>query len=141
MFSYDSHVRVRYADTDQMHVVYHGKFIEYFESGRTEAIRSIGITYKEIEAWGIIMPVVRIQCDYIRPGKYDDLLTIRTILSELPTNHRIEFEQEIYNEEEKLICKGKILLYFLDRNTHQKVEMPAQLVDKIKPFFDTYESK
>lgn len=140
MFSFDSQVRVRYADTDQMHVVYHGKFIEYFESGRTEAIRSIGITYKEIESWGIIMPVVRVQCDFIRPGKYDDLLTIRTILQEIPTNHRIEFEQEIYNEDEKLICKGKILLYFLDKKTHEKVTMPEQLTQKLTSFFTKIES-
>lgn len=137
MFSYDSHVRVRYADTDQMQVVYHGKFVEYFESGRTEAIRSIGVTYKEIETWGIIMPVVRIQCDYLRPGRYDDLLTIRTILTKMPIGHRIEFEQEIYNEEGKLICKGKVLLYLLDRATNNKVEIPHQLELKLKPFFET----
>ena len=141
MFSFDTHIRVRYADTDQMHVVYHGKFIEYFESGRTEAIRSIGITYKEIEQWGIIMPVVRVQCDYLRPAKYDDLLTVRTILHQLPNNHRIEFDQEIYNEEEKLLCKGKILLYFLERKTHAKVDMPVPLATKLHPFFTVNESK
>ena len=135
MFSFDTQIRVRYADTDQMHVVYHAKFIEYFESGRTESIRNLGITYKEIEEWGLIMPVVRLQIDYLRPGIYDDLLTVRTILREMPSGHRIEFEHEIFNESEKLICKGKILLYFLEKTTMIKINMPQFLSDKLNPFF------
>ena len=136
MFSFDTQIRVRYADTDQMHVVYHAKFIEYFESGRTESIRNLGITYKEIEEWGLIMPVVRVQVDYLRPGIYDDLLTVRTILREMPSSHRIEFEHEIFNESEKLICKGKILLYFLEKKSMMKINIPEQLSLKIKPFFE-----
>jgi acyl-CoA thioester hydrolase len=136
MFSFDTPVRVRYADTDQMHVVYHAKFIEYFESGRTESIRSLGVTYKEIEEWGLIMPVVRVQCDFIRPGRYDDLLTVRTILREMPQGHRIQFEQEVYNESSKLICKGSILLYFLEKETNNKVDIPQQLIEKLKTFFE-----
>lgn len=136
MFSFDTPVRVRYADTDQMHVVYHAKFIEYFESGRTESIRSLGVTYKEIEEWGLIMPVVRVQCDFLRPGRYDDLLTVRTILREMPEGHRIQFEQEVYNESSKLLCKGSILLYFLEKETNNKVDIPQHLIDKLKPFFE-----
>ena len=135
MFSFDSQVRVRYADTDQMHVVYHAKFIEYFESGRTESIRSLGISYKEIEEMGIYMPVVRVQCDFIRPGKYDDLLNIKTMLTEIPSDHRIEFLQEVYNEAGKLICKATILLYFMDTATNIKTTMPSMLVDKLQPYF------
>lgn len=136
MFSFDTPVRVRYADTDQMHVVYHAKFIEYFESGRTESIRSLGVTYKEIEEWGLVMPVVRVQCDFLRPGRYDDLLTVRTILREMPEGHRIQFEQEVYNESSKLLCKGSILLYFLERETNNKVNIPQHLIEKLKPFFE-----
>ena len=136
MFSFESQVRVRYADTDQMHVVYHAKYIEYFESGRTESIRSLGISYKELEEMGIYMPVVRVQCDFIRPGRYDDLLTIKTLLKEIPTDHRIEFLQEAYNESGKLICKASILLYFMDAATNNKTTMPKPLIDKLKPFFD-----
>ena len=135
MFSYESQLRVRYADTDQMHVVYHAKFVEYFESGRTESIRSLGISYKEIEELGIYMPVVRIQCDFIRPGRYDDLLTIKTMLMEIPSDHRIEFIQEAYNEIGKLICKANVLLYFMDASTNNKTIMPPALVDKLQPFF------
>lgn len=136
MFSFDTPVRVRYADTDQMHVVYHAKFIEYFESGRTESIRSLGVTYKEIEELGLIMPVVRVQCDFLRPGRYDDLLTVRTILRVMPEGHRIQFEHEVYNESNKLICKGSILLYFLEKETNNKVDIPQHLIEKLKPFFD-----
>lgn len=136
MFSFDTQLRVRYADTDQMQVVYHAKLIEYFEVGRTDAIRSLGITYKEVEAAGIIMPIVRVECNYLRPARYDELLTIRTILNQLPINHRIEFEQEIYNEENKLLCKAKILLYFLDKATNTKQQIPEILSGRLIPFFD-----
>jgi acyl-CoA thioester hydrolase len=136
MFSFDTQLRVRYADTDQMQVVYHAKLIEYFEVGRTDAIRSLGITYKEVEAAGIIMPIVRVECNYLRPARYDELLTIRTTLNELPTGHRIEFDQEIYNEEHKLLCKAKILLYFLDKATNTKQEIPEILSGRLIPFFD-----
>jgi acyl-CoA thioester hydrolase len=136
MFSFDNQIRVRYADTDQMQVVYHAKFIEYFESGRTEAIRHLGITYKEIEEWGLIMPVVKLTIEYARPGLYDDLLTIRTILKELPDSHSIDFHQEIYNEAEKLVCKGTITLFFVEKATRTKCTMPAPLREKLLPYFN-----
>lgn len=135
MFSFESLVRVRYADTDQMRVVYHAKFIEYFESGRTESIRSLGITYKEIEEMGIYMPVVRVQCDFIRPGRYDDLLTIKTMLKEITSDHRIEFKQEAYNDTGKLLCKATVLLYFMDTATNSKTTMPTLMADKLQPYF------
>ncbi len=136
MFSFDNQIRVRYADTDQMQVVYHAKFIEYFESGRTEAIRHLGITYKEIEEWGLIMPVVKLTIEYARPGLYDDLLTIRTILKELPDSHSIDFHQEIYNEAEKLVCKGTVTLFFVEKATRTKCTMPAPLREKLLPYFN-----
>jgi len=136
MFSFDNQIRVRYADTDQMQVVYHAKFIEYFESGRTEAIRHLGITYKEIEEWGLIMPVVKLTIEYARPGLYDDLLTIRTILKEFPDSHSIDFHQEIFNEAEKLVCKGTITLFFVEKATRTKCTMPAPLREKLLPYFN-----
>jgi len=136
MFSFDTHVRVRYADTDQMQVVYHAKFIEYFEVGRTDSMRSLGITYKDVEQSGIIMPVVSLDCKFIKPALYDDLLTIRTSLLQLPKDHKIEFHQEVYNEKEQLLCKGKVVLYFMEKITFQKTEMPALLTSKLEPFFN-----
>ena len=136
MFSFDTHVRVRYADTDQMQVVYHAKFIEYFEVGRTDSMRSLGITYKDIEQSGVIMPVVSLDCKFIKPALYDDLLTIRTTLLQLPKDHKIEFHQEVYNEKEQLLCKGKVVLYFMEKITFQKTEMPALLTSKLESFFN-----
>jgi acyl-CoA thioester hydrolase len=136
MFSFDTHVRVRYADTDQMQVVYHGKYVEYFEVGRTDAMRSLGITYKDVEQAGIIMPVVSLDCKFIKPALYDDLLTVRTSLLQLPKDHKIEFHQEVYNEINQLLCKGKVALYFMERITFQKTTMPSLLAVKLEPFFN-----
>jgi acyl-CoA thioester hydrolase len=135
MFSFDTQVRVRYADTDQMQVVYHAKYIEYFEVGRTDAMRSLGITYKDVEQAGIIMPVVGVDCKFIKPALYDDLLTIRTSLLQLPKDHKIEFHQEVYNEKNDLLCKGKVVLYFMEKITFQKTGMPSMLTDKLASFF------
>ena len=136
MFSFDTQVRVRYADTDQMQVVYHAKYIEYFEVGRTDSMRSLGITYKDIEQAGVIMPVVSVDCKFIKPAIYDDLLTIRTSLLELPKDHKIEFHQEVYNEKKQLLCKGKVALYFMEKITFQKTGIPAMLTAKLEPFFN-----
>jgi acyl-CoA thioester hydrolase len=141
MFLFDTQVRVRYADTDQMQVVYHAKYIEYFEVGRTDAIRSLGISYKDLEEKGVIMPVVKLECSYLRPAKYDDLLTIRTILETLPKGHRIEFINEVYNERGKLLCTGKIVLYFLDLKTKEKINMPLILAEKLNPFFEKIQAQ
>ena len=135
MFSFETQLRVRYADTDQMRVVYHAKFIEYFEVGRTDAIRSIGITYRNLEESGIMMPVVSLECKYIRPALYDDLLTIRTSLETMPSGYRISFLQEVFNETGKLLCTGKIGLYFMDSKTQTKTDIPDLLTEKLKPYF------
>jgi acyl-CoA thioester hydrolase len=136
MFTNETKVRVRYAETDQMNVVYHGNYAQYFEVGRVEAIRQLGISYKDMEATGTIMPVVEWTAKFLRPAHYDDLLTIRTILKELPVSHRIEFHQEVYNEQGKLLTVGKVLLYFLRADTMQKTGMPEDLLKKIAPYFE-----
>jgi acyl-CoA thioester hydrolase len=135
MYETLTQLRVRYAETDQMNVVYYGNYAQYFEVGRVESIRSLGITYKDIEAAGVIMPVVEMHVRYLRSAKYDDLLTIKTTLRELPSDHRIEFFQEVYNETEKLLTSGRVVLYFLDSATYQKTNMPANLHEKLQPFF------
>jgi acyl-CoA thioester hydrolase len=135
MYETLTQLRVRYAETDQMNVVYYGNYAQYFEVGRVESIRNLGISYKDIEAAGVIMPVVEMHVRYLRPAKYDDLLTIKTTLRELPGDHRIEFFQEVYNETEKLLTSGRVVLYFLDAATNQKTIMPANLKEKLQPFF------
>lgn len=136
MFTTETQVRVRYAETDQMGVVYHGNYFLYFETARAESIRDLGLTYADIERSGIIMPVVDVHCKYMRPARYDDLLTIKTILKELPLHHKIEFHHEVFNEDGELLAVGIITLYFMERKTMKKATMPVPLLEKIKPYFE-----
>ena len=135
MFTSETQVRVRYAETDQMGVVYHSNYFPYFESARAESIRQLGFTYADMEKMGVIMPVVDVHCRYLRPAKYDDLLTIKTILKELPTHHKIEFHHEVFNEQNELLAVGKIILYFMEAKTMKKTIMPEQLLNKLQSYF------
>jgi acyl-CoA thioester hydrolase len=128
-------VRVRYAETDQMGMVYHGNYFPYFESARAESIRELGFTYADMEKMGVIMPVVDVHCRYLRPARYDDLLTIKTMLRELPVHHKIEFLQEVYNEKDELLAMGKIILYFMEATTMKRTVMPGELLEKLQPYF------
>ena len=136
MFNSETNIRVRYSETDQMNVVYHGNYAQYFEVARAEAIREMGITYKEMEEMGIVMPIVELHTKFLRPAKYDDLLTIKTQLRELPTDHRVEFHHEVYNEEGKLLTIGRVVLYFLDAKTMARSIMPAALANHLLPYFN-----
>jgi len=135
MYETLTQLRVRYAETDQMNVVYYGNYAQYFEVGRVESIRNLGITYKDMEASGVIMPVVEMHVKYLRSAKYDDLLTIKTTLRELPVDHKIEFFQEVFNESGKLLTSGKVVLFFLNAATYEKTTLPANLKEKLQPFF------
>src|ERR1700694_4071433 len=110
-----------------MNVVYYGNYAQHFEVARAEFIRNMGYTYKEMEAAGVIMPVVEMQTTFLRPANYDDLLTNKTILRELPVDHRISFEHEVFNQEKKLLTLGKVILYFVKIGTFEKTVMPENL--------------
>ena len=101
MFTSETQIRVRYAETDQMGVVYHSNYFPYFESARAESIRQLGFTYADMEKMGVIMPVIEVQCKYVRPASYDELLTVKVILKELPVHHKIEFHHEVFNEKKE----------------------------------------
>jgi acyl-CoA thioester hydrolase len=118
-----------------MGVVYHGHYAQFYEIGRTEAIRELGYTYKDIESMGIIMPVVDIHMRFLQPAKYDDLLTIKTYLKELPIHHKIVFNGEIYNEQQQLLNTGTITLYFMEAKAMKRCEMPAELKHKLEVYF------
>jgi len=135
MFIYETKVRVRYAETDQMNVVYHGNYAQYFEVARAESIRQLGFTYKDMEAMGVVMPVVDLHIRFLRPAHYDDLLTVKTILRELPAGHRVEFQHEVFNEAGKLLTTGKVILYFMNINKMEKTAMPVELRSKLAPYF------
>lgn len=134
MFVAETQVRVRYAETDQMGVVYYGNYAQYFEVARAESIRQLGYTYREMEEAGVIMPVVELHCKYLRSANYDDLLTIKSTVKELPTDHRIEFHQEVFNEKGKLLAVGRVVLYFMTKDM-KKAEMPAKLKKLLEPYF------
>ena len=137
MYESSTQLRVRYAETDQMSVVYYGNYAQYFEVGRVESIRQLGISYKDIEDMGIIMPVVELHIRYLRSALYDELITIKTQVRELPGDHRIEFFQDVYNEAGKLLTAGRVVLYFLDAATKQKTNMPAALIERLSPYFNS----
>lgn len=135
MFVTETQLRIHYALTDQMGVVYYGHYAQFYEIGRTEAIRQIGFTYKEIEAMGIIMPVVDMHSRFLRPARYDDLITIKTLVKEMPAHHKIIFHSEIYNQKDELLNTGETTLFFIDANTMKRCEMPELLKEKLKGYF------
>ena len=135
MFISETQLRVRYAETDQMGVVYHSNYFPYFESARAESIRQLGFSYADMEKMGVIMPIIEVQCRYIRPARYDELLTIKVILKELPVHHKIEFHHEVFNEKKELLATAKIILYFLEAKTRKPTTMPEALSKKLKPYF------
>lgn len=135
MYEFNTNIRVRYAEADPMNVVYYGNYAQYFEVGRVESMRALGLSYKTMEEMGIMLPVVELNIKYLRPAKYDDLLTIKSQIKQLPTDHRIQFDQEIYNEEGKLLTIGVVRLYFMDLKLGKRAEMPTFLREKLTPYF------
>jgi len=99
-------------------------------------MRVLGFSYKELEATGVIMPVVELHTKYLRPAHYDDLLTIKTMIKELPIDHRIEFHQEVYNESGKLLTIGRVVLYFIKASDKSKSTIPDNMRERLIPFFE-----
>jgi acyl-CoA thioester hydrolase len=124
----ETKIRVRYGETDQMGFVYYGNYPEYYEVGRTEALRQLGTSYKQLEDEGILMPVIKMNVRYIKPGRYDDLLTVKTIVKEVPRT-RMEFVYEIYNESGELINVGETTLIFLSKERNKPVACPEWLAE------------
>ena len=135
MYTTETKIRIHYALTDQMGVVYHGHYAQFYEIGRGEAIREIGYTYKDIEAMGIIMPVVDIHSRFLRPAKYDDLITVKTTLKELTLHHKIVFHSEIFSEQGELINTGDVTLYFMEVKEMKRCQMPIELRTKLEKYF------
>jgi len=134
MYQSETSIRVRYGETDQMGYVYYGFYAMYYEVGRVESLRQLGLTYKEIEAMGIIMPVLENKSKFLAPGRYDEQLRIVTTLREKP-GVRIKFEYEIFNEENKLIHEGETLLVFVDKITNKPCRPPEAMQKILEPFF------
>lgn len=134
MYTSETTVRVRYAETDQMGYVYYGNYAMYYEVARVESLRQLGMTYKELEAMGIMMPVLENRSWYKAPARYDELLTIRTTIKEKP-GVRIGFFYEIYNEHQKLINEGETQLVFIDMKTNRPCRMPQAMMQVLASYF------
>lgn len=126
MFVAETQMRVRYGETDRMGYAYYGNYAEYIEVGRVEALRELGFSYKELEDSGVILPVLEYWSKFIRPAVYDDLLTIRTMIKELPET-RFPFEYEVLNQEGTLLNKATTTLVFVDRNSGRPSKCPDEL--------------
>ena len=123
MREHEINVRVRYAETDQMGVVYHGNYAQYFEMGRVEWLRNIGISYRWMEENGVMLPVVSLSMSYKKPARYDDILKVKTILKS-QKSVKIEFDYEIYNEKDELLTIGHSILVFVDMKTGRPMAAP-----------------
>ncbi len=123
--------RVRYAETDQMGVVYHGNYAQYLEMGRIEWLRGFGMSYKSMEESGIMLPVISLRIDFKKSALYDDLITVETQLKRTPLV-KIEFDYKIYNEKHEILAEANTVLAFLDKHTKRPVKCPDYVLEKIK---------
>jgi len=137
MFVFDHQIRVRYAETDQMGYVYYGNYAAFYEIARTEMLRSTGISYKELEEMGVMLPVTEMKTKYLKPGKYDDLITIRVTIRQKPAV-RIIFEYELFNENGELLNQGETTLVFVNMEKNRPCMPPQVFLDKMSKYFNCY---
>ncbi|MEC7646539.1 MAG: thioesterase family protein [Bacteroidota bacterium] len=131
MYSFETKLRVRYAETDHMGFVYYGVYAQYYEVGRVELLRSIGISYKEIEAIGFALPVVNLNIKYIKPAFYDDEITIKTSIKLMPSVKMV-FDYETLNQEGELLNRGEVVLVFVNKITGKPASAPEVLMNRLK---------
>ena len=135
MYAHDTQLRVRYGETDQMGYLYYGRYAEYYEVGRVETMRSLGLSYKELEeVHGIWLPVVSLEMRFVRPAYYDDLLTVHTEIRRLPDEY-IVFHVEIKNAKGKMVNGGRVRLSFFDANSKKVISAPEFMLEKLRPYF------
>jgi acyl-CoA thioester hydrolase len=131
MISHVTDIRVRYADTDQMRIVYYGKFFEYFEQGRSDLLRGIGLPYSQIEQMGLFLPVIEAHAEYRRPAQYDDLLKIATHLREMPVA-RIRLEYEVTRDGEPgLLVQGHTVHSFVSAANGKPTRAPVRFLEAL----------
>ena len=135
MYTSSCKIRVRYGETDQMGYVYYGNYAEYYEVARVEMLRTLGMDYAAMERSGVMMPVLELNCKYIKPALYDQELTIKTTIEELP-GVRIHFKYEVFNPKEELINIGKTTLVFVDMEKNRPCQPPVDFMSKLRVFFD-----
>jgi len=134
MYTHDTKIRVRYSETDQMGYVYNGNYAQYYEVGRVEMLRSLGMTYGKMEESGIMLPLLELKCKFIKPALYDQELTIRTTVKTLP-GVRIIFDYELFNEDEELINIGSTTLVFFDMDKKKPCSPPDYFMERIAKYY------
>ena len=135
MFSAQTQIRVRYAETDQMGYVYYGNYATYYEVARVETLRDLGLTYRQLEEMGVMMPVLECKSKYLLPGKYDELLTVKVSISKMP-GVKIVFNYEVYNESNELINEGETTLAFVKMTSGRPCKMPDVMHSLLLPYFE-----
>jgi len=135
MYSYKTNVRVRYAETDQMGFVYYGVYAQYYEVGRVELLRSLDLSYSKIEDLGFFLPVVNLEVNYKKSAFYDNELTIKTTIKEIPRS-KITFFYEIFNESNDLLNYGSVTLVFMNKKTNKICKAPKKLIERLSEKFD-----
>ena len=130
MYSFETKIRVRYGETDQMSFVYYGVYAQYYEVGRVELLRSLGLTYKGLEKMGFALPVVNLNINYKKPAYYDDELIIRTTIKELPSA-KITFYYEMLNTKNELLNIGEVVLVFVNKETGKPCFAPEIVINKL----------
>ncbi len=133
MYISETSIRVRYGETDQMGYVYYGNYAMYYEVARVESLRQLGLTYRELEEMGVMMPVLENKSRYLAPARYDDLLRIVTTLREKP-GVRIRFEYDIYNGD-TLIHQGETVLVFMNKATNRPCRQTPAMEKVLQQFF------
>lgn len=136
MIKAETKIRVRYGETDQMGYAYYGIYAQYYEVGRVEAIRKLGFSYKDVEARGILLPVIDFSVNYRKPAYYDDELTVVTVIRQKPAGVRIPFEYEVYNQAGELLNTGKVTLASVDKTSGKLCQLPDWFMQAFHPFFD-----
>ncbi|SMD01145.1 acyl-CoA thioesterase [Pedobacter nyackensis] len=135
MYTHSTKVRVRYGETDQMGYVYYGNYAEYYEVARVEMLRSLGMDYASMENNGVMLPVLELNCKYIKPALYDQEITIITTIQDLP-GVRIHFKYELFNDAEELINIGNTTLVFVDMIKNRPCAPPESFLEKLRGYFN-----
>ena len=133
MYSHKTNIRVRYGETDKMGFVYYGVYAQYYEVGRVELLRSLGISYKSLEDSGYELPVVSFKINYKRPAFYDDEIIIKTSISKTPSS-KIIFEYECFNIDGSLLNNGEVVLVFVNRDSKKPCKTPQVVLEQLSGF-------
>jgi len=135
MFEFSFHKRVRYAETDKMGYLYYGHYAKFYEIGRVETMRALGVSYRSLEDdFGIMLPVVSLESRYLRPAYYDDNIEIKSVLKEMP-NKILIFYHELFNPKKELINTACVKLFFVEMQSGKRISTPSILTEKLSAYF------